>query len=441
MYRLIIGVLILFSLSFKAGSASAQWKQDKFIIGSYIDPRPDSSDKKLVLYEKKVSQAKAAYFNFFSGKNEATRSRAYDSIYIAMQKILTKYQIKSLYVGRRMSSYTDSTANKLFEFIHSLPENNLVDGYHLRDEPAIKEAAGLKKWIRAIKTRDPNKLAHINLLPSSRTHEYYEAYLDTFLTTKDPLTKLDIVSYDCYPFVKDTLRKDYFYNLYILHKKAEGRPLWYYSLTTPHRNYNDPGMYELSFTAFCPIAYGGKGIMYFTYVTLPHNPEHFGTALIDTLGKPSVKYEYVKKINKYISEIIGPIVMRSKLLGTYHVSHQPYNQWISEEELLGTGKGIIVAIHNKNILAALFKDSTRRNLAYLFLVNKSVEKQTQIPVLLKGHVNGNIKISVPVEQYSRSSRKFVLQAYKYDNVNDETIVYADLEPGEARIISFNNITE
>ena len=135
-----------------------------------------------------------------------------------------------------------------------------------------------------------------------------------------------------------------------------------------HSNYTDPTEYQLNFSVFCPLAYGAKGIIYFTYETIPERyGVKFGDAIIDKYGNPTKKYYTVKTINQYVAEVIGPVIMNSTKVGTFHVSEQSGNEVIDKSQVLTNSN--ILKIDNSNILVGIFKSNTSA-VRYLLLVNK-----------------------------------------------------------------------
>ncbi|WP_448699326.1 hypothetical protein ACFGVR_20275 [Mucilaginibacter sp. AW1-3] len=426
--------LLIFALTSKP--VYAQFKQDKFIIGTYVDVSPDSADVNFDVYKKHVKEAKDAWFNFFSGKNNYNKFLPYqnEATHIKLLRILQQYHIQTFYLTPRGKGYNDSLSTMSFRFTQSLDKQLRATllGYSIRDEPKVKEADNIRKWVSDVKRNDPGKMAYVNMLPvyAFKSHELYEAYLDTFLVNKNPLMRPDVVSFDFYPFVNGDLRKDYFYNLSIMKQKADGRPLWYYPYTTQHRNYNNPGMYELSFMAFCPVAYGGKGCMYFTYDYPLDTPEPYKYAIRDSAGRLTEKYAYVKAINHYLNDVIGPVVMSSQLYGPYHVSAQPYNQDIAVGELDINAVPGLGSIDNQNILCALFKNADRTD--YLYLVNKSGKAQS-VSVTLKGHYPLGVQLSAPVLPYDRGATMYA-PVKETKVTNDKILLSIEFAPGEARML-------
>lgn len=62
-------------------------------------------------------------------------------------------------------------------------------------------------------------------------------------------------------------RPEYFENLEIIRRQAlrVGVPFWNVILATPHFSYRDPSPADMRWQAYTTLAYGGKGLAYFTY--------------------------------------------------------------------------------------------------------------------------------------------------------------------------------
>jgi hypothetical protein len=225
-----------------------------------------------------------------------------------------------------------------------------------------------------------------------------------------------------------TLR-NYFWGLSETRKLAGNKPLWCYPLTSNHTNrvpvnhpwlshintcsdtinvtYTNPTYNHIMFMDFCPLAYGAKGLVYFTYDKLPHN-NFFYNAITDSInGTCTQRYEEVKNINNYIKNIVGPIVMQSEWLGAFHKSSLPTN----EAELSSNGElkldlltssrnSIISDVSNNNILFGLFKKSYPSlycNNYNILVVNKDLKSTpTSFTVSLKGNWRNQISIAQPI---------------------------------------------
>jgi hypothetical protein len=212
---------------------------------------------------------------------------------------------------------------------------------------------------------------------------------------------------------------------------AGNKPFWSYVLSTSTPNYTDPTEYQLNFSVFCPLAYGAKGIIYFTYETIPERyGTNYGKAVIDNNGNPTKKYEIVREINQYVSNVIGPVIMNSKRIGTYHTSQNSDNEQLNKSQVLNSNS-IVTQVNNANILIGVFKSSTSQ---YLLLVNKKNEELNNINISLKGNFTDRIKLYPRMSEYSGSiATKMINSNYAGGNT---TFTIAKFLPGEAILVTF-----
>lgn len=412
---------------------NAQWKQQQYIIGTFYDPQMYSQElqKDTAGYRDRIKGVKAANFNLLSGLDGC-----YTNEYIAyklgvisdvgLQTLLMNY--KTLEKGN--TTFTSAKATDWFNFVSTLSKKrqDAIYGQLIFDEPSVSRAADVKSWVTYAKKTMPGKLAYVNLLPCYvfKTRAEYESYLDIFLSSNGP-DKFDVVSYDFYPFIQGGIKPEFFYNLYILDKKAQGRPLWYYVLTTKHREYVEIDTYKLNFMVFAPLIYGAKGTMYFTYETNATSKMPFGDALIGADYKPTSKYYTVKAINKFLRDVWGPIVMNSEKTGTYHVSKNPYNQALQDAEIINDKTPLIADINNENIAVGIFHSLKDPNEYNLMVFNKSSSNINNTVVSLKDTYK-SVSISVPYNKFTSSNNAFLQQK------SNTTKVSFSLSPGEGRII-------
>ena len=144
-------------------------------------------------------------------------------------------------------------------------------GYYINDEPTASTFdiyGGVTDYLTA---HDPNHIPYMNLLPTYATPEQlgaatYEDYVDLYLSKVHP----KILSYDNYPLINNgTERADYYQNLEIIRSRglSANIPFAAVILSTPHLNYRDPNEDEINWQINSSLAYGAKGVFYYTYGT------------------------------------------------------------------------------------------------------------------------------------------------------------------------------
>ncbi|MCS7224207.1 MAG: beta-galactosidase, partial [Armatimonadetes bacterium] len=182
-------------------------------------------------------------------------------------------------------------------------------GYYIKDEPNASEFPNLAKVHRRLLELDPQSVPYINLFPTYASQEQlgtatYEEYVDQFLQMIRP----KVLSYDHYAFLEGKDRTDYFLNMELIRLKAlqVGIPFWFILLSTPAKYYRTPTEGELRWQVYTSLAYGAKGIMYFTYWTVDY--EGWGDGIIRRDGTRSERYEIVKEINREV-KVLGPLLL------------------------------------------------------------------------------------------------------------------------------------
>ena len=412
----------------------SQWKQEKFIIGTFADPRI-TYDNNFKKDSVSFALAKNAYINLLTGPQYYMGAKDF-SMMDRTLKLAEKFGIKLLVIDSRLRiadpTFTEQTAKMIISHFDSL-NNKAFAGYYFGGEFSKKNVYYVKKWTAFFKKNDPQKLAYSYLLPQYAfpTKVKYEDYLNNFLNDGN---LPDVVAFDYYPFSKNgNILNTYFYNLDLIRKRAGNKPFWVYILSVPTPNYSDPTEYQLNFSAFCPIAYGAKGIIYFTYETIPERYNlKYGDAIIDRYGNPTKKYYIVQKINRYIDNILGPVIMNSTYIGSYHSGKNSTGEILPDNQTLHTSN-LIKNINDNNLLAGLFK-SHNSNMHYLILVNKKKETLSNIQITLHGDFSKSLKEYNRMSSYNGSITKKNITS-RYENGNSRFSIDS-FSPGEAVLLEF-----
>jgi hypothetical protein len=466
----------------------AQWKQSKFVLGTFYDPPFEGNATKDVAT---LQTAREAYFNLLSGV-ESFQPMIY------RLELADSVNFKSLIYDNRFTGshlyfppFNQTVATDVtHDYTNvSLPQRRAIFGYNIGDEPLPplyidfnQQKEDIKKWIAHFKTQDPSKLAYINLIPflpeaylfpdkedingngqcdaqvnlsygpdwpnsgqeididdggcttvgEQLRVAYYELYLKGLLNGPERNRIADVVSYDFYPFVSGAggevsiIEPTYFYNLSINRQEAGTRPFWTYPLSSAGvASFLEPDATQLRFMTFNPIAYGSKGLIYFTYSSV------LGSALIDANGVPTPKYYDVQQINHYIRDIVGPVVMNSVHLGAFHKAATPLGQIIRDSDSLHAETPLIADVNNDNILIGLFRDAFH---FYAFVVNKSLSSTPTVVLTLKGDWRNRIELAPSVLSY-KSGDTYISRPTGYDGTTNTTrVAVPPLAGGEGRLL-------
>jgi len=179
-------------------------------------------------------------------------------------------------------------------------------GYFLTDEPAAPAFGGLAKVVAYLRLHDPAHVAYVNFLPNYATPAQlgtptYDAYVEAALAEVKPFA----FSYDHYHLLKGSDRPGFYENLDSVRRIAAQHttPFWQIVMSTQHLAYRNPTEAELRFTAMQTLAYGGQGLLYFTYWAPPSGPEAWTHAVINADGTRDAHYDMVKRVNADLQSI------------------------------------------------------------------------------------------------------------------------------------------
>jgi hypothetical protein len=218
-----------------------------------------------------------------------------------------------------------------------------LEAYFIVDEPSAGAFPALGRLVAYLRERDPAHLAYINLFPTyanetqlgitAEEAEREKVEVPRNLSGLDPkdrtvlaylghlkryveVVKPDLISYDHYHFFKDADTGQYFLNLALIRRAALdcGKPfLNIIQASTVEKVWRLPTATEIRWLVFTTMAYGGRGISYFTY----WGPASYGGLYQD--GKASPLARDVAPINAEI-EKIGPALLELDSLAVYHTA-------------------------------------------------------------------------------------------------------------------------
>lgn len=203
--------------------------------------------------------------------------------------------------------------------IQRVAGHKAVFGYYLRDEPGASAYPGLARWSAAYRKAAPHALPYINLFPNYASSSQlgvptYNEYLEKFVQTVKP----SYISYDHYALMEDgSVRQGYFSNLESVRSVAlrHNLPFWNIVLANAHFNYAEPTEAGLRFQLYTTLAYGGRGISYFTYFT--PSVGNYRMAPIDQFGNKTLTWEMLRRVNLQIHKLM-PIYLKMKSVNVFH---------------------------------------------------------------------------------------------------------------------------
>jgi len=268
-------------------------------------------------------------------------------------------------------------------------------GFFLRDEPSAAMMPGLGKIASLIHEVMPDMWPYVNLFPSRvppdrlGTNDY-----DSYVRMLVKALGQPFLSYDNYSLVNGEML-DYFYtNLEIVRRLGldTKTPFWNCILANSHFNYMEPSDATFNLQVYATLAYGGRGIQYFTYFA--PSVGNYRLAAVDQFGSRTATWDMLRRINNQI-EALAPTLVHLHSTGVYHYpavpeQAQPLANSRLVESVEMTQRYIRPPAAGRFLLGE-FQDESQR--PYFLLVNKDLKNSFQFKVQLRQRDRKLIRIS------------------------------------------------
>ncbi len=258
-------------------------------------------------------------------------------------------------------------------------------GFFLRDEPHASLMPGMGKVAAMLHEAIPDMLPYVNLFPyrggsAAMGTSSYDEYVRMLVHTIGQ----PFLSYDNYSLVNGEML-DYFYiNLEIVRRLGleTKTPFWNCILANAHFNYMEPSDATFHLQVYGTLAYGGRGIQYFTYFTPTVGNYRLGA--IDQFGNRTRTWEMLRRINNEI-HALAPTLIKLRSTGVYHYPDVP-------EQGMGLGASRLVKSvemtqrymrppAGARFLIGEFEDAQGR--PYFMIVNKDLAQSFRFRIELK----------------------------------------------------------
>jgi len=253
---------------------------------------------------------------------------------------------------------------RITELVREVRDHPAVLGYQLRDEPSATFFPGLATVSDVVKELHPGAWPYINLFPNYASPEQlgtpdYETYLREFVKVCRP----PVLSYDHYALMEGGgLREGYFTNLDAMRRVSLENhvPFWNIVLAVAHFNYREPTAADLRFQVYTTLAYGAKGIAYFTYFA--PKVGNYRAAPVDQFGNETETWGRLQNVNEQLARL-GPTLLKLTSNAVYHFGDVPAG-------CAGPGETSLVKTIAGSMLVGDFthEDGSR----YVLIVNKDL---------------------------------------------------------------------
>jgi hypothetical protein len=281
--------------------------------------------------------------------------------------------LKAIVSDPRVSGYDwgkvdEAKARKdIASLVAKVGRHPAVYGYYLRDEPDAGMFPGLAKVASLIRELSPGKWPYINLFPDYATPGQlgtanYSEYLERFIATCHPA----ILSYDNYSLMDDgSVRANYWSNLEAVRAacKKHGLEFWNIVLASAHFSYRELNAADYLFQVYTTLAYGGRGLSYFTYFTPAWGNYRMGP--IDQFGHQTPTWYFMQYANLQVQKL-APTLLQLTSDAVYHFGPVPSGASAPPTN------GLVTSVGGDTFLAGDFthRDGSR----WVMIVNKDLAK-------------------------------------------------------------------
>lgn len=213
-----------------------------------------------------------------------------------------------------------------------------VVGWITRDEPKTVEEADISiRAANGLMHKDPTRWAMFNNLPPHTKHLNTKKLVAAAVRSGVP-----IISYDNYVIYEngtaDEAQHFAALDLYRRLSLKHDVPFWAFALTIKHFHYRRASESDVRWKQFTNLAYGAKGLWYFTYWGPTDWEKWDNKAIVNPAdGSKTELYEYVKAINHNVLSM-GDTLLNLTLTDVTHTTATPEGQntfepnrhWIAE---------------------------------------------------------------------------------------------------------------
>ena len=256
-------------------------------------------------------------------------------------------------------------------------------GFFLQDEPGAATMSGLGRVAALVKEALPDRWSYVNLYPIYASALQlgtadYESYERRFLREFHP----PFLCWDNYSLINGEMHDRFYTNLEVIRRLAleAGIPFWNCILGNSHFSYMEPSDATLHLQVYSTLAYGGRGIQYFTYVTPGSGNYRLGA--LDPFGHRTPTWDMLRRVNLEI-QALAPWLGRLTSTGAYHSDPVPEgsqpmsgSHWVEHVTALTADKSVAA-----RYLLGEFKGEDGR--PYLMLVNRDLAHSIHFSIKLK----------------------------------------------------------
>jgi hypothetical protein len=210
----------------------------------------------------------------------------------------------------------------IVELVREVGNHPAALGYFLCDEPYYSSMmANLGKVAAILRELAPDKLPYVNLCNSYCSQRRFQPVgYEGYVRSLAEVIHQPFISYDCYALVNGEMMDRFYTQLeWIRRIGLETKtPFWNIVLSNSFQMFMEPTDATVHLQAYATMAYGGRGIVWFTYMGYPD----MRLSAIDTFGHKTPTWGMLQRINSEV-QMLAPTLLKLRSTGVYHYPDVP----------------------------------------------------------------------------------------------------------------------
>ncbi|HET7272129.1 MAG TPA: hypothetical protein VFI90_13710, partial [Rubrobacter sp.] len=300
----------------------------------------------------------------------------------------------------------DEVKQRVRELVATYSTYPAFAGINIYDEPKTSMFGLVNAAEDELRTSPPEELPYINVWPSYTSAtglgaRDYTTYLERYFAAVNP----PLLCFDHYPLLKKGITPDYFYNWAVIRNFAArfGVPSWAFIQSVGFNgsevglpNRRKPDRQEILWQVNVSLAYGAKGIQYFTYWTPEAQPGpsiRFGQALISDTGQQTELYDYAREVNGYL-KVVGRVLLPLYSESVVHARERRLPMGARRFR----GDRYVREVSGSPVILSRFSEEGTTN-RYLFVVNRSFANVARTRLKMGGAVSKVSRLNITTGEF------------------------------------------
>lgn len=324
----------------------------------------------------------------------------------------------------------DDVKQRVQELVASYGGHPALAGINLYDEPKASMFGLVNTARTELQTSAPDELPYINVWPSYASAgalgtRDYRTYLERYFAAVNP----PLLCFDHYPLLKKGITFDYFYNWAVIRNFALrfGVPSWGFVQSVGFdgsdlglADRRRPNRHEILWQVNVGLAYGAKGLQYFTYWTPEERPApsiRFGQAMISDAGQPTSLYDYAREVNIYL-KVVGKVLLPLFSESVVHARERRLPMGAKPFR----GDRYVRDVSGSPVILGTFREAGT-SARYLLVVNRSFANRATTTLTMGGAVSRVSKLNTTTGTFDKIRLQGRPQRY----------FVSTIQPGGARL--------